>query len=64
MCKLTNLCKLENYQSGPLDVDPMDEVRGLKRKKKGRRVGGLSAKKSHLSPHPLDQRLVVLIGNF
>ena len=38
-----------NYQSGPLDADPMDGVRGLK-VKKGRRVGGLSAKKSHLTP--------------
>jgi len=64
MCKPINLCKLENYQSGPLDVDPMDGVRGLKRKKKGRRVGGLSAKKSHLSPHSLDQHLVVLIDSF
>jgi len=35
MCKPTSLCKLRNYQSGPLDVDPMDEVRGLKRKKAG-----------------------------
>ena len=32
--KPTNLCKLENYQSGPLDADLMDVVRGLKRKKR------------------------------
>jgi len=32
-CKPTNLCKLGNYQSRPLDVDPIDGVRGLKRKK-------------------------------
>ena len=44
------MCKLGNYQLGPLDADPMDRVRGLKRKKKGRRVGGLSVKKiPHLS---------------
>ena len=50
MCKPTNLYKLGNYQSGPLDVDPMDGMRGLKRKKKGRRVGDLNAKNhtSHL----------------
>ena len=36
-CKPTNLCKLENYRSGPLDADLMDGVRGLKRKK---RAGG------------------------
>jgi len=34
------LCKLGNYQSGPLDADPMDGVRGLKRKKK---AGGWGA---------------------
>ena len=33
MCKQTNLCKLGNYQSGPLDADPMDGVRGLSTKK-------------------------------
>jgi len=27
-CKSTNLCKLENYQSGLLDADPMNVVRG------------------------------------
>ena len=43
-CKPTNLCKFGNYQSEPLDADPMDGVRGLKRKK-GRWVGCLSAKK-------------------
>ena len=63
MCKPTNLCKLGNYQSGPLDADPMDGLTGLKRKK--RTVGGgLKCKKSHLSPHSLDQHLVVLIGSF
>ena len=50
--------------SGPLDADPIDGVRGLKRKKKRLAGGGLSAKKSHLSLHPLDQHLVVLIGSF
>ena len=50
--------------SGPLDADPIDGVRGLKRKKKDWRVGGLSAKKSHLSPYSLDQHLVVLIDSF
>jgi len=49
MCKPTNLCKLGNYQSGPLDADPMDGVRGLKCKKKERWLGGLSVKKSQLS---------------
>ena len=39
-CKPTNLCKLGNYQSGPLDADPMDGVRGLKRKKKRPTGGG------------------------
>ena len=34
MCKQTNLCKLENYQLKSMDADPMDGVRGLKRKKK------------------------------
>jgi hypothetical protein len=49
-CKPTNLCKVENYQSGPLDVDPMDRVRGLKRKK-GSAGGGLKRKKiSSLTP--------------
>ena len=28
MCKPTNLRKLGNYQSEPLDADPMDGVRG------------------------------------
>jgi len=65
MCKPTNLCKLGNYQLGPPDADPMDGVRGLKRKKKGRRVGSLSVKKkTHISPHLLNQHLVVLIGSF
>ena len=31
--KPINLCKLGNYQSGPLDADSMDGVKGLKRKK-------------------------------
>ena len=44
MYKLTNLCKLKNYQSGPLDVDPMDGVRGLKHKKRTA-GGGLKRKK-------------------
>jgi len=44
MCKPTNLCKLESYQSGPLDADPMDVVRGLKRKKRTA-GGGLKHKK-------------------
>ena len=44
MCKPTNLCKLGNYQSGPLDADPMDGVRGLKRKKRPA-GGGLKRKK-------------------
>ena len=62
-CKPTNLCKLGNYQSGPLDADPIDGVMGLKRKKKSWWVEGLKTKKSHLSPHPLDhQYLVVMIG--
>ena len=40
MCKPINLCKLVNYQSESLDVDLMDRVRELKRKKKptGRRL--------------------------
>ena len=42
--KPTNLCKLENYQSEPLDVDPMDGVRRLKRKKRPA-GGGLKRKK-------------------
>ena len=42
--KPINLCKLRNYQSGPLDVDPMDGVRGLKRKKRPA-GGGLKRKK-------------------
>jgi len=62
--KKDNPYKLGNYQSGPLDADPMDGVPGLKRKKKGRRVGGLSAKKSHLLPHSLDRHPVILIGSF
>jgi len=44
MCKPTNLCKLKNYQLEPLDADPMDEVRGLKRKKRTA-GGGLKRKK-------------------
>jgi len=63
-CKPINLWKSGNYQSRPLDANPIDGVRGLKRKKKGRRVGGFSAKKSHLPPHLLDQHPVVLIGSF
>ena len=43
-CKPTNLCKLENYQSGPLDADPIDRVRGLKHKKRPT-GGGLKRKK-------------------
>ena len=43
-CKPTNLCKLKNYQSGPLDADLMDGVRGLKRKKRPA-GGGLKRKK-------------------
>ena len=50
-CKPTNLCKLENYQSGSLDADsidvdadPMDEVRGLSAKKRPA-GGGLKRKK-------------------
>ena len=49
-CKPTNLRKLENYQSGPLDVDPMDRVRGLKHKKRPT-GGGLKHKKNPTS-HP------------
>ena len=45
MCKPINLCKLENYQSGQLDADPMDGVRGLKRKRKRPAGGGLKRKK-------------------
>jgi len=41
-CKPTNLCKLGNYQSGPLDADPINRVEGLKCKKK-RLAGGGSA---------------------
>ena len=44
MCKPTNMCKLENYQSGSLDADPMDVVSGLKRKKRTA-GGGLKRKK-------------------
>jgi len=68
--QINDLCKLENYRSGPLDADPMDVdadpmdgVRGLS-VKKGQQVGGLSAKKFHLSPNLLDQHLVDLIVSF
>ena len=44
MCKPINLYKLRNYRSGPLDADPMDGIRGLKRKKRPA-AGGLKRKK-------------------
>ena len=37
--------KLKNYQSRPLEADPMDGVRGLKHKKKRPAGGGLKRKK-------------------
>ena len=40
--------KLGNYRSEPLDADPMDGVRGLKRKKKRPTGGGLKRKKISL----------------
>ena len=43
-CKPINPCKLKNYQSGSLDADPMDRVRGLKHKKKRAAGGGLKRK--------------------
>ena len=47
MCKSINLCKLRNYLSGPLDADPMDRVRGLKRKK---RPAGKGLKRKKIPP--------------
>ena len=47
MCKPTNLCKFGNYQSGPLDADTMDRVRGLKRNKK---VAGEGLKRKKIPP--------------